>query len=61
MKHKKSKFVWDAMTMTLVKGRGPTKDGQLVKGESTTGDKMELVGDEDCGHVYLVCYWGWSS
>ena len=57
MKHSKSKFVWDARSMTLVSGKAPKRDGVLYKGEDTNGKKMELVGyDGD-----VVCYWGWSD
>lgn len=61
MEHKKSKFVWDAHTMSLVEGRAPSREGPLFKGEDTKGNLMELAycdtGDGTCPYV---CYWGWS-
>jgi hypothetical protein len=56
--HKQSKFVFDSRAMVVVRGKPPTKAGQLWKGESLTGDKMELAGsdDGDC-----TAYWGWSK
>lgn len=56
----KPKFVWDARKMELVEGKGPTRDGQLVKGVDLKGNPMELVGFKDEGDLKLVCYWGWS-
>ena len=56
--HKQSKFVFDARAMEVVRGKAPAKAGQLWKGESLTGDKMELAGTGDGD---FVCYWGWSK
>ena len=57
-KHAKSKFVFDVKTMTLVHGIAPTRDGTVFKGETTTGEKMELaMGPGGCGPV---AYDGWS-
>lgn len=58
MKHLRSKFVWDAFLMKLVKGKLPFKHQQLFKGEDANGKKMEIVwNDRIKGHT---CYWGWS-
>ena len=56
-KFKKSKFVFDAKRMELVAGKLPTKDGQLWKGETTEGGKMEFAGNSDGDPTP---YWGWS-
>jgi len=65
MKYKQSRFVFDVETMTVVEGKAPTKDGQLWKGETTTGRKMELAGQTE--HKFFnpdaqpVAYDGWSN
>lgn len=67
-KHKESKFIFDADTMTVVFGKPPRKHGQLSKGETLLGTKMELVGFKtDTPNCYnrevlpYVAYWGWSK
>lgn len=55
-KHKGSRFIMDARTMEIVWGKVPHKSGQLWNGETTTGEKMQLAGD-DKGDP--TAYWGW--
>ena len=57
IKFKESKFVFDAKRMELVAGKLPTKDGQLWKGETTEGEKMEFAGNSDGDPTP---YWEWS-
>lgn len=59
-KHPQSKFRFDPHNMRIVEGKGPTKDGQLVKGETLEGSKMELVGTLDDQGMDWVAYWSWS-
>lgn len=58
--HPESKFVFDPKTMSVVWGKAPTKDGQLWKGETMTGDKMELAGNSEDPES-PTAYWGWSA
>lgn len=62
MKHKQSKFVYaynkKGNYFEIIEGKAPTKDGQLWKGESETGEKMELAGNTNGDPIP---YWGWSS
>ena len=61
MKHKQSKFVMrydKSGFFEIIEGKPPTKDGQLWKGETDTGEKMELAGNSKGDPT---AYWGWSS
>lgn len=55
-KYKQSKFIFDLKTFEVVWGKVPQKKGQLWKGETTCGSKMEFAGS-DYGPV---AYDGWS-
>ena len=62
MKHKQSKFVmrYDkrGSFFEIIEGKAPTKDGQLWKGETEDGEKIELAGNTN-GRP--TAYVGWSS
>ena len=62
MKYPQSKFVlhYDKSGFfEVVEGKIPTKDGQLWKGETTDGEKMEFAGNSHGD--WPTPYWGWSS
>jgi hypothetical protein len=63
MIHSKSKFVVDVSefgVFVILEGKLPTKDGQLWKGETHTGEKMEFAGNTR-EPDFPTPYWDWSS
>ena len=61
--HKQSKFIVSMPSFgefVLLYGKLPKKDGQLWKGETDKGEKMEFAGNSD-DPEWPTPYWGWSS